>query len=141
MSEKERRMKERDIQRGETRLIKKERKRRIGETASDDATGEGVEARQHRERGFRGVRKPSRRAVEEERANKRAVEERERERLSRGAPGERRDRFESKETRDSSRAEGRDVIGERERVRLKTTPRKRVVEEKRRGVPERESEG
>ena len=46
----ERRMKERDIQKGETRLIKKERKRRRRETASDDATGEGVEARQHRER-------------------------------------------------------------------------------------------
>ena len=37
-----------------------------------------MEARQHRERGFRGVRKPGRRAVEEERANKGAVEEKER---------------------------------------------------------------
>ena len=31
-------------------MIKKERKRRRGETASDDATGEEVEARQHSER-------------------------------------------------------------------------------------------
>ena len=44
----ERRMKERDFQRRKTRLIKKERKRRRRETASDDATGEGVETRQHR---------------------------------------------------------------------------------------------
>ena len=80
----ERRMKERDFQRRKTRLIKKERKRRRGETASDNATGEGVKARQHRERGFRGIRKLGRRAVEEERANKGAVEERER--LSRRGP-------------------------------------------------------
>ena len=59
-----------------------------------------MKARQHRERGFRGVRKPGRGAVEKKRADKGAVEERER--FSRGAPGERRDRFESKETRDSS---------------------------------------
>ena len=70
-------MKERDSQTRETRLIEKERKRRRRETASDDATGEGVKAIQLRERGFRGVWKPGRRAVEEERANKGAVEERE----------------------------------------------------------------
>ena len=104
--------KERDIQRRETRSIEQERKRRRGETASDDTTGKGVKARQHRERGFRGIGKPGRGAVEKERANKGAVEERER--LSRGAPRERRDRFESKETRDSSRADVGDVFRERE---------------------------
>ena len=65
VGEGEKRMKERDIQRMETRLIEQERKRRRGETASDDATGEGVKARQHRERGFRGREKPGRGAVEE----------------------------------------------------------------------------
>ena len=71
------RMKERDIQRRETRLIEQERKRRRGETASDETTGKGVKARQHRERGFRGIGKPGRIAVEKERANERTVEERE----------------------------------------------------------------
>ena len=67
-------MKERDNQRRETRLIEQERKRRRGETASDDTTGKGMKARQHRERNFRGIRKPGRGAVEKERANERAVE-------------------------------------------------------------------
>ena len=55
-------------------MIEQERKRRRGETASDETTGKGVKARQHSERGFRGIGKPGRRAVEKESANKRAVE-------------------------------------------------------------------
>ena len=59
-------MKERDIQRRETRLIEQERKRRRGETASDDTAGKGVKTRQHVERKFRGIWKPGRGAVEKE---------------------------------------------------------------------------
>ena len=93
-------------------MIEQDRKRRRGETASDDMTGKGVKVRQHREGDFRGIGKTGREAVEKKRANERAVEERER--LSQGAPRERRDRFESQETRNSSTAEVGDVLRERE---------------------------
>ena len=52
--------------------------------------------------------------METRQKSSRGREVEERERLSRGASRERRDRFESKEKRDSRRAEVRDVIGERE---------------------------
>ena len=71
-----------------------------------------MKTRQHRERSFRGIGKPGRGAVEKETANERAVEERER--LSRGAPRERRDRLESNETWNNRTAEVGDVIRERE---------------------------
>ena len=105
-------VKKRDVERRKTRFQIEKIKPRRGETACDDTAGEGVKTKENRKIGRRRKRKPGRGTVKKKRTNERTVKKRER--FRRGTPGKRRNRLESKETRNGSGANTRYMRAKRE---------------------------